>query len=227
MVSSNGVLVDFTPPIFSQPTRDGEDPISDRNYTSQSYLKATWTCLDPETNVSSIEIAFGLQPGQTDAVNFTSLSVSQTSFLIGHKLKLGYRYFASVRCTNKLGLAVVSFSDGIVYDDTPPTLVHLKDGDYQSSNRTLLITLKFVDAESGVHAYKAHVWTHSAGSSLDSDGSFTIPVNVTSAKLQLYKELISGTTYYVNVTAVNGVGLEATEQSDGFIVDMTAPAFQR
>ena len=224
MVSSNGVLVDFTPPIFSQPTRDGEDPISDRNYTSQSYLKATWTCLDPETNVSSIEIAFGLQPGQTDAVNFTSLSVSQTSFLIGHKLKLGYRYFATVRCTNKLGLAVVSFSDGIVYDDTPPTIVHLKDGDYQSSNRTLLITLKFVDAESGVHAYKAQVWTHSAGSSLDSYGSFTIPVNVTSAKLQLYKELISGTTYYVNVTAVNGVGLEATEQSDGFIVDMTAPA---
>lgn len=224
MVSSNGVLVDFTPPIFSQPTRDGEDPISDRNYTSQSYLKATWTCLDPETNVSSIEIAFGLQPGQTDAVNFTSLSVSQTSFIIGHKLKLGYRYFATVRCTNKLGLAVVSFSDGIVYDDTPPTLVYLKDGDYQSSNRTLLITLKFVDAESGVHAYKAQVWTHSAGSSLDSYGSFTIPVNVTWATLQLYKELITGTTYYVNVTAVNGVGLEATEQSDGFIVDMTPPA---
>ena len=224
MVSSNGVLVDFTPPIFSQPTRDGEDPISDRNYTSQSYLKATWTCLDPETNVSSIEIAFGLQPGQTDVVNFTSLSVSQTSFIIGHKLKLGYRYFATVRCTNKLGLAVVSVSNGIVYDDTPPTLVYLKDGDYQSSNRTLLITLKFVDAESGVHAYKAQVWTHSAGSSLESYGSFTIPVNVTSATLQLYKELITGTTYYVNVTAVNGVGLEATQQSDGFIVDMTPPA---
>ena len=34
IVSSNGVLVDFTPPIFSQPTRDGEDPISDHNYTS-------------------------------------------------------------------------------------------------------------------------------------------------------------------------------------------------
>ena len=227
MISSNGVLVDFTSPIFSQPVRDGKDPANDRSYISKSVLTATWSCQDPETNVSSIDIAFGLQPGRADAMSFTSLLVSQTSFIIGHKLQLGYRYFATVRCTNKVGLAALSFSDGLVYDNTPPSLVYLKDGDYQSSNRTLVITFKFIDAESGVTAYNAQVWGHSASSSLDSYGSFVLPGNVTTATLHLSKELVGGTTYYVNVTAVNGVDLKATEQSDGFIVDMTPPICSR
>ena len=227
MVSSNGVLVDFTPPIFSQPVSDGEDPTTDRSYTSQSVLTATWSCQDPETDVSSIDIAFGLQPGRADAMKFTSLSVVQTSFIIGHKLQLGYRYFATVRCTNKLGLAVISFSDGLVYDNTPPSLVYLKDGYYQNSNRTLVIEFKFVDAESGVNAYDVQVWRHSASSSLDLYDSFILLGNVTRKTLHLSKELISGVTYYVNVTAVNGVGLKTTEQSDGFIVDMTPPICTR
>ena len=227
MVSSNGVLVDFTPPIFSQPVSDGEDPTTDRSYTSQSMLTATWSCKDPETNVSSVDIAFGLQPGRADAMNFTSLSVLQTSFTIDYNLQLGYRYFATVRCTNKLGLAVISFSDGLVYDNTPPSLVSLKDGDYQNSNRTLVIEFKFVDAESGVNAYNAQVWRHSASSSVDLYDSFLLPGNITRKTLHLSKELINGATYYVNVTAVNGVGLKTTEQSDGFIVDMTPPICTR
>ena len=222
-VSSNGVLIDFTPPIFLRPLWDGDDSSSDRSYTSQSFLVATWSCQDPEVNVSSAEIAFGLQPGQADAINFTSLSASQTSFSIGYKLKLGYRYFATVRCTNKIGLTALSFSDGIVYDYTPPTLVYLKDGDYQTSNKTLFITFKFIDIESSVHAYRVLVWRHFAGLALDSCGFFIFSGNVTTATLLLSKELLSGTTYYVNVTAVNGAGLEATQQSDGFIVDITPP----
>lgn len=53
--------------------------------------------------------------------------------------------------------------------------------------------------------------------------SFRVRGNVTSLTLELSKELASGKTYYVNVTAVNSIGLEATIQSDGFAVDTTPP----
>ena len=223
IVSSDGVLVDFTPPVFSQPSRDGADPDGDRSYTSESFLIATWICKDPETNISSTEIAFGLQPGEADIMNFKSLPASQTSFIISYKLQVSYRYFSTVRCTNKAGLTSVSYSDGIVYDDTAPIPLYVRDGDYQSSNKTLFITFKFVDAESDVRACRVQVWKGSLSTPLDLYGFFTFNGNVTRATLQLSRELVSGTTYYVNVTAVNGVGLEATKQSDGFIVDTTPP----
>lgn len=223
MSFSNGVLVDFTPPNFLQPTRDGDDSKFDDNYTSENFLKATWVCQDRESNISSIDITFGKQPGEADVMGSRSLSVSQTSFVMSHKLELGRRYFATVRCTNKVGLTVVSFSDGIVFDNTAPTPVYVKDGNYQVSKRTLFLAFKFVDAESGVHAYKVQVWGESSSAHLDSNGFFTFAGNVTAHYINLSKDLDSGKRYYVNVTAVNGVGLEATKQSDGFTIDITPP----
>ena len=224
MVSSNGVLVDFTPPLFSLPVRDGSDPSKDLAYTSESVLKATWRCHDPQTNLSSVEIAFGLQPGEADVLNFTRLAVTQTSFIINHRLQTGQRYFSTVRCTNNVGLTAVFFSDGVVYDDSPPDLVYIKDGGYQSLNRTLFTTFKFVDADTGVQTYRVQVWRGGfSNSSSHVYGSFSFDGNVTEATLQLSKDLVSGKTYYTNVTAVNGIGLETTGQSDGFVVDTTPP----
>ena len=223
MVSSNGVLVDVTAPLFSQPIRDGDDPGNDLSYTSGSSLEATWKCEDPETGLSNVEIAFGLQPGDTDIMDFTSLPVTQTSFTTKHKLRLAYRYFANVRCTNKVGLTTVSYSDGVVYDHTPPKPVYVRDGDYQDSNKTIVVTFKFLDAESGIQAYHAKVWKGSYNNSLDVNGFFSFGGNVTKATLDLSKELVNGKMYYVNITAVNNVGLESTKQSDGFVADTTSP----
>jgi len=221
---SDGVLVDFSPPSFSQPARDGDDHGKVLSYTSENSLKATWQCEDPETGLSSIAVAFGKQPGDADIVNFTGLPVSQNSFTTNRKLRLGARYFSTVRCTNKAGLTTVSFSDGIVYDDSPPYPSYVRDGDYQTANRTVLVTFKFVDAESRIQAYRLKVWgARSLNTSLDVHGSFRVHGNVTSLTLELSKDLDNGKTYYVNVTAVNGVGLEATIQSDGFAVDTTSP----
>ena len=224
MVTSVGVLVDFIPPFFSLPVRDGGDSGKELSYTLENSLKATWKCEDPESGLSAIAIAFGLQPGDADIVNFTNLPVSQTSFITNPKLRLGARYFGTVRCTNKAGHTTVSFSDGIVYDDTPPNPTYVRDGDYQIANRTLFVTFKFVDVESGIQAYRLKVWgTSSLNTSMDMHDFFGVRGNVTSLNLELSKELASGKTYYVNVTAVNSVGLEATIQSDGFAVDTTPP----
>ncbi|KAJ7389340.1 hypothetical protein OS493_032197 [Desmophyllum pertusum] len=224
MVSSKGVLVDFTPPVFPRPVRDGNDPNKDLSYTSGSSLSVTWSCDDPETSLASVEIAFGLQPGEANVMNFTNLPVHQTSFAVLRNLQLGNRYFATVRCINKVGLKAVSISDGVVFDDTPPNLIYVQDGDYQGSIRNLTVNFKFVDAESGVQGYRIKVWgSRSLSSLIDVYGSFNFNSNVTTATLKLTKDLQSGRTYYVNVTAVNGVGLEHTVQSDGFTVDTSPP----
>ena len=224
MVSSDGVLVDFTPPFFSQPARDGHEPSNDLRYTSGSSLKVTWKCEDLETGLSTSEVAFGLQPGDADIMNFTRLPVSQTSFKTIQNLILGFRYFATVRCTNRVGLTAASFSDGIIYDNTPPNPIFIGDGDYQSRNKTLFVIFKFVDAESSIQGYRIKVWgRNTSNSSPRVYGSFNFDGNVTRETLELSKNLVSGKTYYVNATAVNGVGLEATKQSDGFVVDTTPP----
>ena len=224
MVSSNGVLVDFTPPVFLWPVRDGSDPNQDLSATSGGSLSATWNCADPETSLASIEIAFGLQPGEADVMNFTTVPVDQTSFSIGRNLRLGFRYFATVRCINKVGLKAVSFSDGVVFDDSPPNVVYVQDGDYQSSIRNVTVRFKFVDAESAIQEYRVKVWGNRAFSSpVEVYGSFSFQNNVNKATLQLTKELESGESYYVNVTALNGIGLETMGQSDGFTVDTSPP----
>ena len=224
MVSSNGVLVDFTPPVFSRRVLDGTDPKQDLSSTSGGSLGATWTCDDPETALASVEIAFGLQPGASDVMNFTSLPVHQTSFAVACNLQLGYLYFATVRCTNKVGLKAVAVSNGVVFDDTPPNLIYVQDGSYQGSIRNLKVNFKFVDAESGVQEYNVVVWGgRSLNSGKDVYGSFSFNGNVTTATLMLTKDLESGRKYYVNITAVNGGGLETTVRSDGFTVDTSPP----
>ena len=220
IVNSNGVLVDFTAPVFPSPTRDGNNSNQDLSYTTAGSLSVTWICEDLETSLATVEVAFGLQPGESDVMNFTKVPVDQTSLAVVRNLQLGYRYFATVRCTNKVGLKAVSFSDGVVFDDTPPNLVYLRDGDYQSRIKNVTINLKFVDAESGVQEYRVQVWRKSA---MDLYGFFRINSSASLATLTLTRELESRRRYFVNVTAVNGVGLQTTVQSDGFVVDSSPP----
>ena len=220
-LSSDGVMVDSTPPVFIRPVHDGSNPSQDLSSTSKEFLSTTWNCNDPETALASVEVAFGLQPGETDIMNFTILPKNQTSFTMRHRLRLGFRYFSTVRCINKLGLKAVLSSDGVVFDDSPPKKVYIQDGEYQSSLTNLTVKFKFVDAESAVRQYRVTVWKR--GPLEDSFGSFIFNGNVTTAQLQLAKDLEGGENYYVNVTATNGVGLENTAVSDGFTVDTTPP----
>ena len=109
-------------------------------------------------------------------------------------------------------------------DDTPPNLLYFRDGDYQSRMKNVTINFKFVDAQSGVQEYRVQVWgKRSLHSEMDLNGIFTINGSVTVATLTLTRDLKSGRRYYFNVTAVNGVGLQTTVQSGGFVVDSSPP----
>ncbi|XP_068740821.1 uncharacterized protein [Montipora capricornis] len=224
MASSDGVIVDFSPPIFLKPVHDGVDPDNNLKFTSSGYLSASWICTDPETSLYSVEVAFGLQPGESHVMNFTTVPIDSNSLKMRSHLRLGFRYFATVRCTNKVGLKSVTFSDGVIFDTTPPNALYVQHGDYQSSTRNVTVSFKFVDLESSVQEYRVRLWAKNGStSSADICGSFSFNGNVTTVTLQLAKELKSSGTYFVNVTGVNGVALETTIQSAGFMVDVTPP----
>ena len=224
VVSSDGVIVDFSPPMFLKPVHDGVDPDNDLKFTSSGYLSASWICTDPETSLYSVEVAFGLQPGESDIMNFTTVPVGSNYLTTNSHLQLGFRYFATVKCTNKVGLKSVTFSDGVVFDTTPPNALYVQHGDYQSSTRNVTVSFKFVDIESSVQEYRVRLWTRNGfTSSADIYGSFSFNGSVTTATLQSTKDLKSSETYFVNITGVNGVALETTIQSAGFMVDFTPP----
>ena len=224
MVSSDGVIVDYTPPVFLKPVHDGLDVNSDLRFISSRYLSAVWICADLESSLVSVEVAFGMQPGEADVLNFTTVPIHSNSFTVSSRLQLGFRYFATVKCTNEVGLKSISFSDGVVFDSTPPNALYVKDGNFQSSTRNLTVSFKFADAESSLNEYRVRVWGRNGSSSLaEIYGSFSFKGNVTTKTLQLTKELKTNETYFVNVTGVNEVALETTVQSDGFTVDVTPP----
>ena len=223
-ISSDGVMVDFTPPVFRRPVRDGLDPSHDLRFTADGFLSATWSCEDLETSLQSVHIGFGLQPGDSGVMKFTDVPIQQTSFTINRTLHLGYRYFATVKCVNKVGLQATSFSNGVVYDDSPPRPLYVRDGDYQGPNTNVTVAFKFVDAESGISKFQVKVWgTDNTGIVLDIHGPYVFDGNVAVISLQTRQELVNGRKYVVNVTAINGAGFKATVESDGFVIDGTPP----
>ena len=221
-ISSNGVMIDSSAPVFTEPVRDGKVRERDAKYTILHILIATWECLDLQSGIMLTEIAFGLQPGAQDIMAFTVVSKDATSYTFAAILRLGYRYFATVRCSNKAGLKSLLSSDGIIYDSTPPKGIYLNDGSYQSSLSSIKIEWKFVDPESDVVSYDILL------REIDNDnatvqGPYKFGSNVSSLVLQLNKSLDSGKMYQANVTATNNAGLTATLISDGFKVDTTPP----
>ena len=221
MISSSGVLVDFTPPIFSSSVRDGLDSSGDLQSTSDNSLSATWDCDDQETSIDYVEVAFGLQPGESDVMNFTTVAAHQKSFSFKKVLRLGYRYFATVKCVNNVGLKSLSISNGVIYDNTPPEGLSIVDGDYQGSTSNLSIKWTFVDPESRIEQFVIYVYSQK--SNANTQGPFVCNGNVSSLTINLTRPLANGERYHVNITGVNQAGLAATLESDGFSVDVTPP----
>ena len=219
VTSSNGVIVDFTPPKFSASVRDGFDPNVDVQSTSREHLSATWHCEDPETSVDYIHVSFGRQPGGADVVNLTAIAPDRKTFSIKTSLRPGHRYFATVRCVNKVGLVSLATSNGVIYDNTPPKGLSVDDGNYQAAVSNLSLSWKFVDPESDIQKYVLYVVE--LGDESNTQGPFLLDGNISSSTLNPEHSLQHGLTYYVSIKAVNFAGLNTTLTSDGVTVDST------
>ena len=215
--SSDGILVDSTPPPAPTVTDDG-------GFTSSvDTLHVTWTSVGSPSGIASYEYSIGTAAGQTDTKAWTNVALATQATATGLTLQHGKTYYVNVRAISTIGKAgVVGSSDGILVDTTPPGKPSVTDGGaYASSPSQLTGSWTASDAESGVVSYEYAVGTTSGGTNIK---NWTSAGNQTSATIGSMT-LIDGGNYFISVRATNGAGLKSqVGTSDGIIVDLTAPS---
>ncbi|XP_028399178.1 uncharacterized protein LOC114522645 isoform X2 [Dendronephthya gigantea] len=231
IATSSGVLIDSTPPTFLLPVSDGVYPYPELNYiTQESWLAVSWTCDDTDSGLMYTFVGFGTQPGDVDVASYQRVLPYQSSYTLKNiSLSHGYRYFATVKCINRVGLQNSLSSDGVTVDSTPPLLGYLNDGtsaykdvDYIGIGPHVTASWKFIDAESHVTRYAISILQSKNGKRVV--GPSEVPGNKRSVQIALGgNELKHGQRYVFSVTAQNGAGLNTTGVSDGFVVDGSAP----
>ena len=230
IASSGGVLVDSTPPTFSSPVFDGAVLGVDSDYSNDvNSLTINWKCVDLESGLRWAFVGFGTQPGIQDVASFRAVLSYQTSFTLKNvTLSQGFRYFATVKCINKVGLETAAFSDGLTFDSTPPTLDFVYDGlnihqdaAFAASSSYVSGNWKFIDPESHVNSYYVFIKHLANGTTVLGPRYLTGTQNW--IKLRFQDQLKHGERYFFSIVAKNGAGLNTTGNSNGFVVDTTAP----
>ena len=228
-VSSNGQLVDTSPPLPPGAVNDGTG--ADITYTnSASQLSANWTAAsDALSGVAKYWYAIGTTAGATNIVgwtdNGTNISVTKT----GLSLSSGQLYYFTVKAQNGTGAqSSVLNSNGQRVDTSAPTSpAPVNDGtgaDITYLNSSTELSANWTaasDAESGLVRYLYAIGTTAGGTNIVGWTDNGTNTSVTKAGLSL----TNGQIYYFTVKAENGAGLQTTPaNSSGQTLDTTAPS---
>ena len=213
--TSDGIIVDYTPPSTPVVTDDGQYS------TSPSSLHASWTSADPESGLLRYEYAIGTSQGAADVVSFTDSGTATQVTRTDLTLMDGTRYYFCVRATNKAGLTgIVGVSDGILVDSTPPqTPIVTDDGQFTTLADRLHFTYGSGDVDSGVEHFEYSIGTAAGLTDVLSWQNAGLVREQTVTGLHL----IQGGSYYISVRAYNHAGLSSEGHSGGITVDTTAP----
>ena len=231
IATSDGVLIETTPPVFLSPVSDGAKFGSDYDYSSNlTSLSLNWKCEDKDSGLRQVFVGVGTQPGIQDiAVYRTVLPYQNSHNFDGLNLTKGLRYFSTVKCINNVGLQHSMSSDGITVDSSPPELKYVSIGEkpYQDSFYIGLGSLvkanwKFIDFESDVTRYVVSI--HDVENNARILGPWMFLGNQTSENLHLtINDLRHKERYVLSATAFNGAGLSSRAISNSFLVDGTSP----
>ena len=230
IASSNGILIDAEPPVFTQSPYDGLIFGVDKDYSRDgTTLSVNWKCDDKGSGINQVLIGFGTQPGLQDVAQFKAVLPYQTLYKMSNfKLNPGQRYFSMVKCINNVGLQTSALSDGIVFDSTPPVITFLNNGRSAYRHEHLIdgvspiyANWKTFDAES--HAALISVQIKHRKSEKTAAGPIYVDVTDTSLGIPIHSTLKQGEHYFLMLTVTNGAGLSAQAESDGFVVDKTPP----
>lgn len=214
--SSDGITVDTTPPTRPLVTDDGA------SQASRTTLHATWTSTDSESGIDKFSYSIGTSAGSSNVLGWTDVGLATSVTKTGLDLVDGMRYYINVRATNKVGLvSEVGSSDGILIDTTvPPAPTVTDDGAFTSSSNTLHATWTSVTTPSGVAAYEYSIGTAPGNTAVRTWTNVGLVNEFTATGLVL----VNGTTYFINVRAISGVGVAgAVGSSNGITVDTTPP----
>lgn len=219
IATTDGILVDATPPTTPVITDDGKYT---RNTTT---IHATWTSSDPETGITLYEYSIGTSAGGVGVAPWTNIGTGTSINRTDLSLTNGACYYVNVRATNAAGLvSAVGSSDGITLDTTPPPAPGVTDDGVYTANATQLhARVACTDAESAIASYEYAVGTTALGTEIVTWKSGGAGPDITATGLTLS----TGVTYYISARAINGSGLTGpAASSDGIKVDNTPPVVQ-
>ncbi|XP_070204336.1 uncharacterized protein [Littorina saxatilis] len=236
-VSSDGVLVDLTPPIAGRVV-DGDDINNDVDYTSEAAsIAAAWEGFsDPETGIDSYTLSVFVN----DVLKHTDSDIHDEQF-VDHSLSLKHGDTAHVEVTsfNKAGSDVKVTSDGQTVDHTPPELIRIGTAHmsaFQNDATSLDFVWEFRDSESWVkeHRYSVYQRLRGAETLFWPKGADHQVIRVDPAAenstedLQLQSlSLVNGASYVLQVTAVNRAKMSATARSQRVTIDTTPPVVEK
>ena len=223
---SSQVIYDRTSP-QGFTINDGE--IDDISFTgSDSVLSANWdSFFDEISGVEYYEFSVGSSVGQADVVDWTNNGLDTTMVVGGIALSNTVTYYVSIRAFDVAGnISDLIVSDGVTVDLIGPSAGHVFDGeigdiDWTNSMNSLSGNwTDFSDNLSGLSSYQYAIGTELDSFSLVSWRSVGIDTVITEPGL----ELVSGTTYYVFVRALDSaLNIGPSVSSDGITVDLLAP----
>lgn len=240
-ISSNGVLVDTTPPVPGQVV-DGDNISQDIDFTSET---ASVTCvwsdfMDPESGIESYSLSV-LVNGD---IRLSITGVTQQIF-IDHSFNLlhGDEIRVEVQASNNAGSSISVITDGLRVDHTPPDLLRLstfEDKPFQQDPTKLEFVWQYQDLESGVAEYRWVIYQHFHRSktqflpqpSSTDHAQHIIALNETLASVPQFLQLqnlslVSGAKYILQVTAMNLARMTAVQESRGITIDSSPPVIEQ
>lgn len=231
--SSDGVIVDFSPPSLGQVFMGARSRGSLAWLPEIDTIDAHWEGFDDaESGIASVQWAIGdCEGGATSVMDFTDLDPHATEArATGLPLAAGPTYCVSLRVLNGLGMAVEARSEGAAVDPSPPIVgsvvetedpdlaVDVADIDFQTHVDRLWASWSgFSDPESGI-TYSVGIGNQPGEADVMAWAAVGEETQLEATGLEL-----DGKRVFVTVVATNGAGVSVRGSSDGLIVDTTPP----
>ncbi|KAI6655616.1 hypothetical protein LOD99_2114 [Oopsacas minuta] len=234
-VTSQGVLVDLTPPKIVQ-LYDGANFGIDESYqTSITVLHASWIMVDKESGISEYQLSiYARSQGSTskfypeDApyITLQPQEIGESGILncwTGRDipLSIGTLYTVRIVPVNRAKLSTIYTSNGIIPDNTPPVIDFVHIGTYGDESEEITpqenaveignsgkipVQWSASDSQSGIIGFVAAIGTSPEGIDTSDYTEYSASINVgIPVQLQLFE--VTGNYYYVTVRAKNGAGL--------------------
>ncbi|KAJ8312052.1 hypothetical protein KUTeg_009425 [Tegillarca granosa] len=227
---SNGFMVDSSPP------KPGDVTIVSRNgyITDKSELLIHWDDFKDSalylkmgynSGIAFYQYSIGSYPYGQDVLPYTNIS-TRTAVIVSHpNLISGAIYYATIKATDLVGLSTKSLSEGVVFDETPPTQgIMFIDGIH--SNEYLVTPQQFSihwsgfeDKDSGIHSFELAIGTTKNSQDILPFALF----NDNFAVFTNLNMLLDGHGYFAILKVTNKAGLITVSTSERFYIDSTPP----
>ncbi|XP_052219885.1 uncharacterized protein LOC127837088 [Dreissena polymorpha] len=232
--SSDGVLVDTTPPIVGI-VLDGIRNATELKYTSETVSKhANWRdYYDPESGIANYKVDVYINNEKKKTFETGTLSEFEDHTIsMEHKDEV---YF-EVHGVNGAELEAAARSDSFIVDHTPPIMTEIsdnKDGNrYQADKSKLSLKWDFFDSESGIGKYRTVIYESRHGIKqkhwpASERYNETKPMSTVNDKMDSTLgnlNMEDGVTYSLHVTAFDGALLATAHESTGVLIDTTPPS---